>query len=300
MAIPELSVIICTYNRAQILTKSLATLKTQDLPPEKFELVVVDDGSNDNTGEVVKNFAAIFAVRYVLLPRTGRAGARNAGLKNAQGKIALFVDDDVLLPDSFLSTHYNLHLKGEKVIGRGPIIDIDKLEMPSGQKAKLPDYSTAIFCTCNASVNRSGFLAAGGFDEDFIEYGWEDNEAGLRLRKAGYRPVFTSSAYLYHFRPLWQKANLEQMKQKAEEMGRTAALFYSKHPNLRVRLATGNYWLIKGWGWLTANSLVAALGYKMWEKNLPQIWERFWARRIFLHHYLASMTKALKELKEKA
>jgi len=299
MAYPELSVIICTYNRAQILAKSLETLKSQDLPPEKFELVVVDDGSPDDTARVVKSYTPAFPVRYVGLPRTGRAGARNAGLKNAEGKIALFVDDDVLLPAGFLSLHYRIHQKGEKLIGRGPIIDIDKMEMPQDQKAKLPDYSAATFCTCNASVSRSGFLAVGGFDEDFKEYGWEDNEAGMRLLKAGYRPVFMPEAYLYHFRPLWKKASLEQMKQKAEEMGRTAAIFYSKHPNLRVKLATGNYWLIKGWGALTANSLVARLGYRMWQKDLPEVWERFWGRRIFLYHYLASMRKAMKELKEK-
>ena len=94
--------------------------------------------------------------------------------------------------------------------------------------------------TCNVSVSRAIFTAAGGFDETFDRYGWEDTELGVRLRARGVRRRFAWDAYLWHIKPPTPEA-LEDALGKAIEKARMAAQFVRKIPTTRVKLATGAY-----------------------------------------------------------
>ena len=96
------------------------------------------------------------------------------------------------------------------------------------------------FCTCNASVPLASLRIAGGFDEHFDRYGWEDTELGVRLRKNGVRRVFAWDAYVHHLKPPgWE--SLEAASRRTLEKARMATAFVTKQPQTRVRLATGNY-----------------------------------------------------------
>jgi glycosyltransferase involved in cell wall biosynthesis len=95
----DLSIIICTYNRARSLVDTLQALLIQDTPPSlRWEIIIVDNNSRDNTRDVVKDFADKSAVSltYVFEPRQGQSHARNRGLKIARGEIVAFTDDDVI------------------------------------------------------------------------------------------------------------------------------------------------------------------------------------------------------------
>lgn len=233
----DFSVVIATKDRARYLERALATLLMQrDAPP--FEVIVVDNGSSDDTGSVVKRFTLGSApVRYLATPEPNRGKARNRGVEIASGRYLLFCDDDVALPERWIAAHAAAHNGGERVVN-GPILNVPSYEdrpMP-----KAANYSRAFLCTCNASLSRAAFAKAGGFDESFDLYGWEDTELGVRLRVAGLRWRFAWDAYLWHIKPPGENT-LAVESRKAIEKARMARRFLAKHPSRRARLATGAY-----------------------------------------------------------
>ena len=98
--VETISIIICTYNRAESLAETLRSINRLLAPPEwNVELLVVDNGSNDQTQFVLENFrSANFDYRHIFEPTRGLSHARNAGMKNTHGEIILFTDDDVRPP----------------------------------------------------------------------------------------------------------------------------------------------------------------------------------------------------------
>jgi len=124
---PFITVVIITRNRANILGDCLKSLVEQDLPKDRYELVVVDDGSADRTPEVVKSFQSntgLPVVRYVFQSHQGVNAARNAGIKNASGQFVFFLDDDVLVLPDYLKRVWNLITKAPEFDGvGGPLRD---------------------------------------------------------------------------------------------------------------------------------------------------------------------------------
>jgi glucosyl-dolichyl phosphate glucuronosyltransferase len=90
----EISALVATYNRAHYLRKALQSLIDQSLPQTRYEIIVVDNGSNDETRDVVAAFESAGNVRYFYEPVTGVSRARNTGWRNAQGEYVAFLDDD--------------------------------------------------------------------------------------------------------------------------------------------------------------------------------------------------------------
>jgi glycosyltransferase involved in cell wall biosynthesis len=235
----KFSVVIATRDRAAFLTRALDSLGAQVGAPD-FEVVVVDNGSSDATPEVVATHAArgAFALRRIFVAEPNRGAARNAGVAESNGSILVFVDDDVWLPEGFLVAHAAAHDGVFPKAVSGPILNV-----PSYAAAPLPtplNYSRAFFCTCNVSLPRTAFDAAGGFDADFNLYGWEDTELGLRLRRRDVRRAFAWKAYLYHIKPP-RIETLDAALNKTVERARMAARFIAKDDGLRTRLATGAY-----------------------------------------------------------
>ncbi|MFH0802989.1 MAG: glycosyltransferase [bacterium] len=234
-----ISIVICTHNRAPLLKGTLLSFTAQDVSKDDFEIVVVDDGSTDGTAAVVQEISSPVSIRYFRQEHGGRSAARNRGIREARGDIVLFVDDDTLAPPVFLSEHLRFHKCHPRSVVRGPIVNITEYRIPETYVLGLRDFSSAFFCTCNASVERRHLEAIGGFDENFKEYGFEDNEIGWRLRQAGLKMKFNKRAIIYHYKPAISAEGLEALRLQAEEMGRSAVAYYRKHPSLRVALATG-------------------------------------------------------------
>ena len=101
----DLSVVITTYNRADVLPLALESLLTQDLDPARYEIIVVDNNSTDGTRQVVESFAGRSSeVRYVFEPRQGISFGRNAGIRAAVAPIVAFTDDDVRVARDWATT----------------------------------------------------------------------------------------------------------------------------------------------------------------------------------------------------
>ena len=233
----RVSVVIATKDRARYLERALESLAGQRLAPW-FEAVVVDNGSSDDTRAVAERAEARgqFPVVYVHEPEPNRGKARNRGIAAARGDLIAFCDDDVRVPAPWLAAHAAAHAAGDRLVVNGPIVNVPSYE--ATPKATLANFSRAFLCTCNASVARGLLLEAGGFDESFDLYGWEDTELGVRLREAGAGWKFAWEAVIWHIKPPAENT-LEIEARKAVEKARMAERFVAKHPTKRARMATG-------------------------------------------------------------
>lgn len=238
----DITVQICSHNRCQVLQKVLESLFDQTLGTDRFELVLVDDGSTDGTKEMIQRLQAPYHITYCKHERNmGLATARNTGLRAAQGRVILIIDDDVIADPHMLEEHWKVHQQHDKCVCNGWVNHVTKPERPAHPQFTMADISTSFFWTSNVSVKRRDLFAAGLFDEDFKEYGWEDQEMGLRLMAIGVRKHNNFKAVGFHVKGNPKRRDLERICRQAEAKGRTAVQYIRKHDRLRTRLATAIY-----------------------------------------------------------
>lgn len=260
----EMTVTVVTRNRAWVLGDCLGRLADQSLDPSRYEIVVVDDGSTDETTAVIAaaQQRARCQIRAFRFPEhRGICVVRNRSVREARGAVIVFVDSDGLVPPSFLSVHLAAHQGSHgDIVCRGPIIAVDSLYHPFGARWSLLDLNTSFFDTSNASVRREHLLAAGLFDEGLVD--WEGLEMGLRLRQLGLRRVYTKNAPLYHYQPPVTAESLGTSLHIQEDRARSARRFFARHPSLEVRLITSQTilhrwlnWLQRGFGVVHAGNL---------------------------------------------
>jgi GT2 family glycosyltransferase len=244
---PEISVVVPTYNRLSELEYVLPTLLAQDLAPSEFEVLVCDSMSTDGT----KEFMDATIVRHPNLRHlpgaySGRAAARNAGIDAARGEVVLFNDSDIFASPDLLSQHLRHHRARKKVAVVGLEVQVKdradyayKLAHPESRgslhKPTRKTLPWLYFLTGNASVRRADLLTVGRFDESFTGYGHEDLELGYRLEQAGITILYEPHAINYHC----QDVPHEDQKEKMRLAGRSTVRFYRKHPDFAVRLNLG-------------------------------------------------------------
>jgi glycosyltransferase involved in cell wall biosynthesis len=96
----RISVIICTFNRPLYLVKSLDSLEQQTLQKSEYEIIIVDSGASDDTSMLLKKYGDDTDIRVIPVKEAGLSEARNIGIRNAEGKITAFLDDDaIVVPD---------------------------------------------------------------------------------------------------------------------------------------------------------------------------------------------------------
>lgn len=213
----KITVIIPTYNRAETLRICLEALSAQTFPASGAEILIVDDGSRDNTAGVAASFIKEGAVetRYLRQENKSPAAARNLGVKNAAGELVLFIGDDIIAAPDLLARHVAWHrdnpADGAALLGYvtwdpalevtpfmywlengGPQFGFNQLE--DGAEADPRGY----FYTCNISLKRRFLNEKGLFDEEFPYAAFEDSELGYRLRGAGLKLFFDRKAYAWH------------------------------------------------------------------------------------------------------
>lgn len=217
---PRLSIVLPTYNRRKRLERVLAGLDRQTLPAETFEVVLIDDGSKDDTAEwLSKNDERAYFVKWISQNNAGPAKARNKGIENARGELILFIDDDVEPTPELLAEHLAWHDAERDIVVLGPLASLEHYDQPwvAWEQEKLEaQYASMLrgdweptfrqFWTGNASVARAHVEAAGGFDPSFLRA--EDVELGRRLHERGLRFRFNPKARgLHHAErslPAWE------------------------------------------------------------------------------------------------
>lgn len=233
---PKLSIIMPTYNRARNLAYALESLTKQDFEP--FEVIICDDGSNDQTTEVVMNFKGRLNIRYRYQMDKGfrAAAARNMGLSIARGEVIVFMDSDLVVPETFLSEHWKALQKNDKVavnsyvyrmleekdedLGLPPEQFIpkhmDNLKGDSRDRYQLFERNEPVeetyYLDSNAlSMKRKDIESFGGFDPKFIGWGHEDTELGYRIATKDFFLVFLKEgAAAYHIHHVFSEKKEEE------------------------------------------------------------------------------------------
>jgi len=190
----ECTVVIPTFGRKQLLRRNLAALGRLD--SGAWEVVVVDDGSDEPVNESDLGPLGDISGRLVRHPENqGRAAARNTGIREAQGSVVVFLDDDMEPQPGFVSAHIAAHsgLELSAVVGH---FSFPKSPPPHGfsryfetrgvyklgRNAPMPFQ---YFITGNSSVSRELLQTVGGFDESLARWGGEDLELGYRMNESG-------------------------------------------------------------------------------------------------------------------
>jgi len=293
---PLITVQLCTFNRRQLLGRVLDALFHQDIDPDTYEVILVDDGSDDGTYEdVIARLSPPCAFHVVRQSNAGLARGRNVGLERARGDIILFMDDDVLATPSLLRAHLNFHHAHPKSICRGVAINVRSFERLPAPSYSLLDYSGAYFWTTNVSAPLALIDQAGRFDERFREYGWEDLELGFRLRRMHVPSLLARDAVVYHHKPPLAPEQFSRVARQARAQARTARLFLEKHPHWRIALATGALAPIVWWsgiarrsGWPALLERVARPGQA--QTALPIGLRRWAAQRLARSAYYDELT----------
>jgi glycosyltransferase involved in cell wall biosynthesis len=232
---------LCTYNRAAVLARVLDACFEQTVPDDAYEVVLVDDGSSDETPDIVERARARANCSFTVVrqPNSGLAKSRNAGIAPAGGEQIIFIDDDVIPLPNFVEEHLRAHARDPAAIVRGGAIEVENLDVLPTPIWSIRNYSGNYFWTTNVSVPLATIRAIGGFNESFSEYGWEDIDVGLRLRERGVRAVFYPKALVYHYKPRLRANSVESLIAKSRAQARTAVRLAALHPNWRAYLATG-------------------------------------------------------------
>ncbi len=206
----RVSVIISTFNRLPLLQELLDALGQQTLEPERFEVVVVDDGSREPVAQALEQRKDPFKLTVLSQANAGAAAARHEGIMKATGEVVVITDDDMLVPPEFLVEHVKAHDAGNTVVlgqisadetlGEKPLFERFHAEQLAKFVARYREQPTAVrgvmVCTGNVSFRRADYLAVGGFDKTLSRS--EDRELGVRLQKAGGKLYFAENARTRH------------------------------------------------------------------------------------------------------
>ena len=234
----QVSVVVPTYNRCQYLSYTLQSLVHQDIDRSAFEVIIVDDGSYDDTFQITRTFEEAINLKYVYQSDRGYrvASARNLGIRVAAGKLCMFIDSGVIVKRDCVSMHLDCHNKrghevavigytygytlygdsGEELLGLVDVQDAD------GSIAKLAEigrfcdireniyrkYADGIedltvpwtlFFGGHLSIRKQSLFEVGLFDENYDgNWGCEDNDLGYRLHAAGKKIVLCRDAAALH------------------------------------------------------------------------------------------------------
>jgi glycosyltransferase involved in cell wall biosynthesis len=237
---PALSVVIPTFNRANTLKKTLESLINQSLDKELFEIVIVDDGSNDGTAEMVADFNKHLKnhIRYFWQENKYPGSARNLGIMEAKSPIVLLMDDDIIPNKDHLRLHLELHLKypepevavrGARMPGPGGVDLLRSNEpniLPIGSTSNgEPIISTGYFVTADVSLKREFVIKAGSFTSGLPLA--EDMDLALRLNAFGLKLIYCREAVAIHTLPL---DTLEKVINDGRKYGRALAEWHGRIP----------------------------------------------------------------------
>lgn len=246
----EISVVIPTYNRMDVLPEVIAGLEEQEEAPP-FEVIVVDDGSTDGTTSWLRERPFAIPSRVVVQSNQGPAAARNRGVELATGRWVAFLGDDTVPTKRWLAAHHRAHReRGDDpkiaVIGHtgwhrrmrlNPFLRyINDRGLQFGF-ALIDDPEQVgfnFFYTSNISLARE-LMAAEPFDLRFPYAAWEDIEVSYRLKKRGLRLVYAASARVAHHHP----TDLQRFMARQEKAGYSAVVFYLLHSELGGFLGLG-------------------------------------------------------------
>ena len=235
----RISVIIPTFNRADILAKTLDAYARQSRICDILEIIVLDDGSVDHTQSVIRDCCQRLPIplRYFHQNNGGLAAARNHAIREANADLLLFGDDDIIPGPDMVAEHVAWHdMYPEPAVGvlglvewarqvrATPFMKWSGMHGPQFNfgaftPGRAVDFRYGYFC--NTSIKSRFLRKTGYFSEAFREYGWEDIEFSYRLCENGYKLLYNPSAVGYHYK----RETFEETRKRTEKLYQSAPIF---------------------------------------------------------------------------
>ncbi len=225
---PLISVIVCTYNGSATIKKCLEGISKLDYP--NFEVIVVNDGSTDNSAEIIKGFN----VKLITTTNHGLGNARNTGMHNAHGKIIAYIDDDAWPDPHWLQYIAHAYASSNHACIGGPNVSPYDAGFISTCVANAPGGPVHVLETdeiaehvpgCNMTFRKDALMNIGGFDPVYTNAG-DDVDVCWRIQRSGRTIGFHPSALVWHQRRNSFKAYWKQQK----GYGKAEALLEAKWP----------------------------------------------------------------------
>lgn len=301
---PELSVIIPSHNRRALLQACLKSFERQVVGAEKFEVIVVLDGSTDGTAEMLSDLDPSFSLSVLTQPQSGASAARNTGAGGAKGPVLLFVDDDMIASPSLISAHLIAHRPSARIVGVGVIAGrippgADRFAQLRAETARehyehlLVRPLTYVDCYGgNCSVARSMFDEVEGFSVGLPVL--NDFEFAYRLHEAGARFVYIPDAVVTEeLRDDWREIVADR-----ELRGQIAVELYRRDPAIVRQTELGGNEELRGlWVPLRAlcltlrvpPRLLARLGFLLRRPS----WSRRWFAFVFSYSFWRGVAGAM-------
>jgi GT2 family glycosyltransferase len=240
---PAISVVAATHNRAGRLRELLDGLRAQTLGADRFEVVIVDDASSDDTAAVLDDARSRGDLRLQVVSRETSGGpgkARDAGWRAGTGDIVAFTDDDCVPTPRWLEEllaaadgHPRRIVQGRTAPNPA---ESDRLG-PFARWMDVPRQSP-YFETCNIAYPRAVLETVGGFDHEFPLPAGEDADLGYRALHAGAKLVFAPDAVVHHaVDHVGPHAILRTTRRAGAEMRA-----FKQHPELRAQLINGIFY----------------------------------------------------------
>jgi glycosyltransferase involved in cell wall biosynthesis len=225
---PKVSVIVCSYNGARTLEACLDSLLKLNYPD--YEVILVDDGSKDNTQEIVKKFPS---VKNILQPNMGLSYARNAGAAAATGDIFAYTDSDCMADPDWLYYMVGTLLSGDYAGVGGPNVSPPAENWVQACVAAAPGGPNHVLLSdvvaehipgCNMAFYRWAFEKVGGFDTEYRKAG-DDVDFCWRLQQEGQVIAFSPASIVWHYR----RFTLQAFRKQQEGYGEAESMLRFKH-----------------------------------------------------------------------
>ena len=240
---PDISVIICTYNREQYLIEAMESLAEQDFDKNRFEVIVVNNNSKDDTEKVCKEFIANHPecqMHYYNETEQGSSAARNKGARHAKGSLLIFMDDDAIAEKDFLkntwqfySANPGVHGFGGRIIPR--YIPAEPEWMSHYVSALVGNFDYAPVVTefkpnkypleSNMVITKKAFDEIGGFNRALpgvkgnLRIGGEGKDLYFRLKEKGQKIFYVPDMIVHHVVEV-NRLNKEYLYRVASGIGR--------------------------------------------------------------------------------
>lgn len=234
---PLFSIVIPTYNRPERLETCLKSLTRLDYPRDRFEVIVVDDGSIKPLDGVVLPFREVLNLQFIRQENAGPAAARNTGAARAKGKFLVFTDDDCQPTPNWLQALENCFEQNPNCLVGGHTVNELADNLYSEASQLLVDYLYAyynadpkqarFFTSNNFALSTEGFREVGFFDTTFPLAAGEDRELCDRWLHHGYQMVYIPEAQVYHA----HKLSLRSFWRQHFNYGRGAFHFHQVRAN---------------------------------------------------------------------
>ena len=225
---PFVSVIVCSYNGAKTLAACLDSLGKLNYPA--YEVILVDDGSTDNTAEIASQFAS---VQYIRQTNHGLSHARNTGATAAKGEIFAYTDSDCMADPDWLYYLIGTLLSGDHAGVGGPNVSPPARNWIQACVAAAPGGPSHVLLTdtiaehvpgCNMAWYRWAFENVGGFDPEYHKAG-DDVDFCWRVQQEGHTVAFSPTAIVWHHR----RFTLNAFRKQQEGYGEAESMLRFKH-----------------------------------------------------------------------